>query len=263
MSEVLGYSGSGSSWSGAWVIAQYPAAEALWHPFDFTFSPDGSLCYVSNQDTNVVARYKVAQGRKRMIAAAIAPALHGNFLGGTFVASSSGNLCKVRATTPVDEQHGGLGVTCDAQPTDCCKPTHSVRGVLWANGALYVADEPGNAVRIYGEDGTYLGNGSVPAPVHLLEAFGHLYATGTGGIFISDLAPGPPWMLSFPSTPSIQLEDAAGMTVGPNNWLYVATRRKTGAQICVFPHPDAVAAQPEPKPFPVHAEPEFILYVPG
>lgn len=263
-SAILGYSGSGSSYSGGAPIVEYPAAEALWHPFDFTFSPDRTQCYVSNQDTNVVARFIVGPGGQSMTAAPVAPALHGTFLHGTFVASSSGNLCDARPTTPVDEQHGGLGVTCDAQPTNCCKPTHSVRGVLWANGALYVADEPGNAVRIYGDDGTYLGYGSVPSPVHLLEAFGHLYATGAGGIFISALAPGPPWTLSFPSTPSIQLEDAAGMTVGPNNWLYVATRKKTGAQIVVFPHPEAAAAaEHEPKPFPVHADPEFVLYVPG
>ena len=260
-SAILGYTGSGSSYSGGATIVEYPAAEALWHPFDFTFSPDGSLCYVSNQDTNVVARFVVGPGGKSMTPADVAPALHGTFLHGTFVASSCKNLCKVRPTTAVDEQHGGLGVTCDAKPPDCCKPTHSVRGVLWTNGALYVADEPGNAVRVYGDDGTYLGAGTVPAPVHLLEAFGHLYATGSGGIFISNLVPGSPASLSFPPAPSIELENASGMTIGPNNWLYAATRKPTGAQIVVFPHPEAVGA--EPKPFPVHADPEFVLYVPG
>ncbi|HEX6699231.1 MAG TPA: hypothetical protein VF101_00715 [Gaiellaceae bacterium] len=261
-SAILGYSGSGSKYTGGAAIVKYPDAEALWHPFDFTFSPDGSECYVSNQDTNVVARFVVGPGGKSMKAAPVAPVLKGTFLDGTFVASARGDLCKVRATTPVDPEDGGLSVACDPSRTDCCKPDNSVRGVLWTNGVLYVADEVGNAVRVYGADGTYLGSGSVPTPVHLLEAAGQLYVTGTGGIFVSDLASGPSWTLTFPSTPTIALTKAAGMTVGANGSLYVVTRETTNAQMYEFAMPLKPGEQPT-RSFPVHASPEFVLYVPG
>jgi DNA-binding beta-propeller fold protein YncE len=260
-SAILGYTGSGSSYSGGGPVAEYPDAEALWHPFDFTFSPDGSECYVSNQDTNVVARFVIAPGGTSMTAAPVAPALQGTFLDGTFVASSRVDLCGVRPTTPVDPQKGGLSVACDPSKTGCCKPTNSVRGVLWTNGVLYVADEVGNAVRVYGLDGTYLGSGSVPSPVHLLEAPGQLYVTGSGGIFIADLASGPPWTLTFPSTPSVALANAAGMTPGANNSLYVVTRESTNAEIYEFALPLEPGEQPTTS-FGVHSSPEFVLYVP-
>jgi hypothetical protein len=133
-STITAYSWTGSTYVFVATVLEYPAAEALWHPFDVTFRADDACCYVSNQDTNVVARF-VYPGAAP---APVAPALPqtGTFLAGTFAASACGELPGVRQTTAVKVNDGGLAVTCELEAQCCCKVTHSVRGVLCANGAL-------------------------------------------------------------------------------------------------------------------------------
>ena len=108
--------------------------------FDLTFDGAG-YCYVSSQDTNVVTRLAVSADGKTARPAPVAPALpaNGKFPPGTFAALSVGNLTS--PTTPVPAP-AGLEYSGDGEKK------HSVRGVVWANNALYVTDQP--ACRIKG-----------------------------------------------------------------------------------------------------------------
>jgi hypothetical protein len=236
------------------TIVQYPAAEALWHPFDFTFGAGAASFYASNQDTNVVARFVYPSGA----AAPVAPALPsgGTFLAGTFVASACGELPGVRQTTTVKSADGGLAVSCELDSKGCCKVSHSVRGVLWTNGALYVADEAGDKVRVYGDDGTYLGHGKLGSPVHLLESNGVLFVTGKGGVYTAKLDPSKPASLDFSDVEGMPA-DAAGLAFDSSGRLYVAAR--TEKLIYRF----LGSSKPDPawKPLSVPDEPEFLLYV--
>jgi hypothetical protein len=257
-SAILAYSGSGSGYSGGHPVASYPTVDSLWHPFDFTFSFDPATrhCYVSNQDTNVVARFIVAVDGTSMTPALPAPALPpaGTFLAGTFVASSDGNLPGVPATTPIPDTAGGLDVTIKSG-----KITHSVRGVLWANGVLYVADEPGNVVRVYDPNGSYLGcSTTLEQPVHLLAADGVLYASAEAGVFSAELNPDQPASLQFPPKPTIALPGAAGIAVAATGSLYVANRLES--RIYAFADASSSSAGTATS-FPVLPNPEFLLEV--
>src|SRR3954451_22588521 len=58
-SQILAFRGSGDSYAYAGTVAEYPKVNSLWHPFDFTVALP--YAYVSNQDTNTVARLEVAE----------------------------------------------------------------------------------------------------------------------------------------------------------------------------------------------------------
>jgi hypothetical protein len=222
-STITAYEWSSSSnvYVSAGTVVAYPAAEALWHPFDLTFSADGGSFYVSNQDTNVVACYADPGGQAAQLPSVLQG---GTFLAGTFVASACGELPGVRRTTAVKTSDGGLAVTCEVDEKCCCKITHSVRGVLATNGALYVADEAGGAVRVYDGKGKYLGHVKLAAPVHLVEWSGTLYASATGGVFVATLDPAHPESLEFAQLPKMP-KDASGIAFDPTPALYVASRK--------------------------------------
>jgi hypothetical protein len=58
---------------------------------------------------------------------------------------------------------------------------NSVRGIVYALGNLSVADEPGNALKIYdGTTGAFKGAVTVPGPVHLLRVDSKLYISCSG-----------------------------------------------------------------------------------
>lgn len=249
-SAIYACTGSGTSYSLGSPVVSYPTANSLFHPFDFTFSDDGQYCFVSNQDTNVVARFVVGPAYASLTPSP-APALPpGIFLDGTFVASSVGKLPHVPIeTTAISDQDGGLDVTIENG-----KVTHSVRGVVWTNGALYVADEPGGVVRVYDADGNYLGaSNGLDSPVHLLASNGTLRVSTSDGVYASTLTPGSPASLDF------QLEESppkpSGMAIDENGVLYVA-ERKTKGKINRIPSADGW-------PLAVDSEPEFVFYVPG
>src|SRR5258706_553381 len=139
--SVLCYEGSGTQYRFVSRFASAQTCKGILHPFDFTFDGLG-FCYLSSQDTNVVTRLIVSDdgriGRSAPVAAAL-PA-SGKFLAGTFVASSNSNLSKP-ATTPVASPTG-------LSYSDVEAKKHSVRGVVWANGRLYVADQPAGTVKV-------------------------------------------------------------------------------------------------------------------
>jgi hypothetical protein len=259
MSEILSFSPPGPPYAPAGRLAAYPDVEALWHPFDLTFSAqDGThYCYVANQDTNVVARLMPAADGRRLVPAPIAPALppHQKFLASTFVASANGKLPGVPHTYPIAASDGGLCVEIEKD-----KITHSVRGVVWACESLYVADEPGNAVKVYDATGRFQGrSATIYTPVHLLVAGGRLYATAREGVFWTSLDPHSPAKLAFPATANIELEHASGIALGSNRTFYLADRKKSKIYMYANFSPDAPPGVPTT--FDVEPEPEFVLYV--
>jgi hypothetical protein len=258
-SEILAYTGSTLPYAPAGVLASYPHVNSLWHPFDLTFSSDGLRCYVSNQDTNVVARFEVGE-HGSLTPAPYAPALPvgGTFLDGTFVASSDGHLPGVlKKTTPVHQDHGGL----DVRVKDG-KVAHSVRGVLWTNDALYVADEPGNAIKVYDARGDFLGQVTIDTPVHLLAHEGILYVTAAGGVFWTQLDATSPSHLILPLQAGIGMEHASGIAFGSGRSFYVADRINSKISWYEDFSPDAPPGAPT-KIFDVDNNPEFILHADG
>ena len=232
--------------------------ESIVHPFAFTFDGSGN-CYVSSQDTNV-ATLLPASGTPQ-IAPYLAQTYPNNqFLPGTFVASSNGALPKVPQAQPDVSPPQGLEVAFDKSNT---KVVNSVRDVLFNQGSLYVADEPGNAVKIYdGTSGELTGEISdsslLAAPVHLLLAGDDLYIGSTG-----TPAGGSPGVVRYSLTdgtyaPFItRVDSPSGMGIGADGNFYVALRKGRcvakysmngvllGCLVCDLPD-----------------DPEFLLYVP-
>lgn len=222
--SLLCFQGSGTEYSYVSALASNATVNSILHPFGFTFDSQ-SHCYVSSQDTNVVTRLVVATGGKTATAAPLAPALPagGTFLDGTFVASSNGSLPGVPATTPVSPP-AGLEVSFSEGGA---KVQHSVRDVVWVNGALYVADEPGNAVKVYDANGNYLGESNkVDGPVHLLVYSGTLYVSSGDQVFTSPLNASQPGQLTLQPIPSVQVKDLSGMAFSNSGEFYAASRTK-------------------------------------
>lgn len=267
-SEILGFKRLGVSlrYKLTARIALYPEIDSLWHPFDLTFSTENEqlYCYVSNQDTNVVTRLAVGA---QVTAAPIAPALlqDGSFLDGTFVASSDGKLPGVLKTTEVPLADGGLDVVVKNG-----KVTHSVRGVICSDEILYVADEPGKAVKCYDANGRFLGQTQpIQAPVHLHlredaiagASSEMLYLSGQDGLFWTPLPLRPiaPHTFEFPSKAGIEMEDPSGIAFAPDGTLYAAERTKR--QIAVYENFSPSSPKPKPtRTFKVWGEPEFVLW---
>jgi hypothetical protein len=105
---------------------------------------------------------------------------------------------------PVAPQWGGLSfklsVSDGAKHKDKQKVQNSVRDVTIANDILYVADEAGDAVRMYDPaTGVPLGFASIASPVHLAVFENQLYA-GSGNSVYSGALVSPPGAL--PQVPS-------------------------------------------------------------
>ena len=154
------------------------------HPFGIAFD-GGANCYVSNQDTNVVALVTLSPDKQ---SGSLGTGCRSGyltqlypppdvFLDGTFVASQVGDLHDVKITaTDVSRSHGGLAVEKDSSG----KTHNSVRGVAVANGILFVCDEPDSAVNLYQlSDGAFLGSGPVGSdkPTHLVIYDGGLWVS--------------------------------------------------------------------------------------
>ena len=139
-SHVVRYRRHGDTFRFADIVVATKHVSAMVHPFDVELGDDGRL-YVSCQDTNTV----VAILPKTRKPAAVAPHLRkrfpdGNFLPGTLVASSQGQLPEVGDRAPRDvPSPQGLQVVLDEHG----KPRHSVRGIIVYRKHLYVADEAG------------------------------------------------------------------------------------------------------------------------
>jgi hypothetical protein len=256
-SQVLLYQSDGH---GGYTFDQVFASgkvDAMLHPFDLTFDSAGN-CYISNQDTNVVAALKgaddplpVASYLKKQYP----PPAKAKYLDGTFAASSIGKLPHVPKPHPPDIlQPQGLDVAFatpqagasakTAQP----KVANSVRGVVAYDGYIYAADEPGNAVKAYkGASGklhgqitgviagvpadAILGDAStLGAPIHLLLRGAVLYigSSSNGIVAQYDLSNGPPkgsaapdWFIDGGANP---LRHISGMAFDSTGNFYVAER---------------------------------------
>src|SRR5215475_2254232 len=91
--SILCYEGTGTHYRFVERFASQDTCQAILHPFDLAFDGFGN-CYLSSQDTNVVTRFIISDDGKTGTPAPVAGALpvHGEFLAGTFVASSNGKL---------------------------------------------------------------------------------------------------------------------------------------------------------------------------
>jgi hypothetical protein len=219
--SVLCYEGSGTRYRFVSRFASKHVCNGILHPFDLAF--DGlDYCYLSSQDTNVVTRLIVSDdgkiGRPAPVAAALP--VSGRFLAGTFVASSNGNLSNP-ATTPV-MCPAGLSYS------DAEAKKHSVRGLAWANGRLYVADQPAGTVKIYDITGKYLGESNKlepGSPVHLVVHNGSLYVSGGDQVYTAIL-PSSPDKFVLKVINTVKVKNSGGMAFGNSGNFYVASRTK-------------------------------------
>jgi hypothetical protein len=137
-------------------------------------------------------------------------------LPGTFVASSVGRLNKFPTTAvprPAGLQYYGRG-----------KKKHSVRGVLWTNNALYVADQPAGRVKVYDRKGKFLGQSSqVESPVHLIAHKRRLYVSGANRVFTGKLSK-PAGDFKLLAIPGLKIKNGCGMAFTGSGRFYIASR---------------------------------------
>jgi len=214
--SLLCYQGAGSSYQLAGRFVSRKTCNSVLHPFDFTFDGAGH-CYLSSQDTNLVTRLTVSPDGRLGTPAPLAPALpsHGPFLAGTFVASSVADLGGTTTAVPPPQ---GL------EYSAADKKKHSVRGVLWVNDALYVADEPASRVKVYDADGKFLGQSNqVESPVHLVQHAGSLFVTGANQVLTAKLSK-PVGDFTLSAVPALRVKNASGMAFTKEGHVYIASR---------------------------------------
>lgn len=213
--SVLCYSGSGIKYQFTGIFASRKTCAGILHPFDITFD-DAGHAYLSSQDTNLVTRLKLSSDGKTGAPAPQAPALpaSGNFSPGTFVAS---NKSLAPPTTPVTTPQG-------LEYSDDGAKKHSVRGVVWANGALYVADQPACRIKVYDRNGKFLGQSNgVESPVHLAVSRGNLYVSGSNEVFTAKL-PNPAGNFELKAIEGLKVKNSSGMAFTKEGHFYVASR---------------------------------------
>jgi hypothetical protein len=246
--SVLCYEGKGKKYSYLATFASRASCPGILHPFDLTFD-DAGFCYVSSQDTNMVTRLKVSKDGRTGTPAPVSPALpaNGRFLPGTFVASSVGTL-----STP--------GTTAVAAPaglefSGTMVKKHSVRGVLWTKGALYVVDEPAGRVKVYDADGKLVGQSNqVKQPAHVQSHKGSLYVTGGNEVFTAKI-PKKPGDFTLTALPGLKIKSAGGLVFTGSGQLYLASR--TGNVLSKFDSKLAPVVFESDLP----DNPEFLLHV--
>ena len=214
--SVLCYKGSDTQYKLVSTFVSKKTCKGIVHPFDMTFDGAG-YCYVSSQDTNIVTRLKVSADGTSATPAPQAPALpaNGKFYPGTFVASSVGNLGST--TTPVKPPAG-------LEYSGSGENKHSVRGVVWANNSLYVADEPAGRVKVYDKNGKFLcQSNAVESPVHLVVWKGSLYVSAGNSVLMAKL-PSSPGDFTLSPIEAVKVKKACGMAFTKKGHFYIASR---------------------------------------
>jgi hypothetical protein len=244
-SSAIGSDGFSRAFLGTAVTPQ--TSTALSHPYAVAFDPAGDL-YASNQDTNVVCGYAMASAGFPATPLAVASYLTstfpsgGTFYAGTCVASAQPVTAGGETPPVVPVAQGGLtmtGFTSAPASDDASKAParHSVRGILFAGGALYVADEAGARVAIYdaatgayrsGLTTTTDGKSTLSTPVGLA------YDAASGHVFIGD--PGNDAIFSYhPTSQKFEVEldkksggdglkKVSGLAFSPDGTLFFASR---------------------------------------
>lgn len=247
--NVLCYQGSGTKFTYSGVFVSHQTCPGVLHPFDLTFDGAG-FCYISSQDTNLVTRLSVNNKGTTATPAPVAPALagQGTFPPGTFVASTVAKLGDPGTSAcpaPAGLGYSGTGLK-----------KHSVRGVLWTNNALYVADQAAGTVKVYGSDGSLLGQSNqVSSPTHLSAHGGQLYVSGASEIFSCKL--GKPGDVQLAAVPGLRIKNTGCMAFTKGGKVYVASR--TTNTIYKFD------SKFNPLPFNCQTDdnPEFLLHLPS
>ncbi len=256
---------------------------AIGHPYSMVFWKPAAdpkpRVYISNQDTNAVARAQVnADGAQAtMLANDLSDYLKSHtswcpeggcvYLDGTFVASQVGTLPGVAPTTPVAFDNGGLQVAKDPDG----KVQNSVRDVLAYNNTLLVCDEAETMVRLYGlPAGEPISHHTLAGkPTHLAIFAGGLYVSADDKICWSSLASFP--ALSFTTVLTAPSGSKVGGMTFSSDHAYVAFQQGTGGTGTGAIYRYKLGASPASPPvFPpqeVFADkltdtPEFLLYLP-
>jgi hypothetical protein len=227
-SHIARYRRHGNTFHHAGIVVETRHVSAMVHPFDVELGDDGRL-YVSCQDTNTVVAILPKTRRPSAVAAHLRRKFpDGNFLPGTLVASARGHLPEVGDRAPEDvPSPQGLKVVLDVHG----KPRHSVRGIIVHRSHLYVADEAGDAVKIFevasGKLVARIKGKKLRKPVHLILHGETLYigAAGTGSILAYDIPKkAPRGKLKARTVVDGRLKAPSGFAIGPDGDLYVAER---------------------------------------
>jgi hypothetical protein len=260
------------------------------HPYALAFDALG-YCFISNQDTNVVARATVSSNRQSGDIGKGSQSLYltnlckgGVYLDGTFAGSEVGALANVK-NPPSDilTQYGGLSANIVSG-----KVQNSVRDVAVNGGILYVCDEPSSMLRLYtaggSTPGTYLGSGSTlpGSPTHLSLQSPGLYVSANNTLLWCYLIPPTPgqmnpWNLFFqpvltvPST--LSGYSIGGLAFDQTSHVYVAFQKGKGGvgtgAIYMYTITQAntqtapTLSNPQVIASGLADTPEFLLYLPG
>jgi hypothetical protein len=229
-SHIAHYQRRGDTFHFNEVLAKTEHIAAMVHPFDVELGDDGRI-YISCQDTNTVVAL-VHETRKPVnVASHLRKSFpDAAFLPGTLVASTHGSLPEYGDKPALDVPSPlGLKVVLDKRG----KPRHSVRGIVVHRKHLYVADEAGDAVKIFKvSSGEYVGRikgKTLEAPVHLIVHDETLYigAAGTGSILAFDIPrTAPSGKYKARVVIDEKLDAPSGFAIGPDGNFYVGERKK-------------------------------------